>query len=136
MKKTRIAVIALLLLAVLLTGCDGVNFVFTTAGSKTTIEVKNAADGAYGESTNFSVGKGKIVYVDYALDKGELKIDFAEATIFHNENSSDDVIVGGVAESITVGPGDKVEVDLGRGDYVMQVTASGETNGTVTVKVG
>ena len=135
MKKTYIALIMALVLCALLAGCDAATYTFTGVGNKTTIEVNNAEDGAFAESQWFSVGKGRTAVVESALDKGELKIDFAEATIFAHEDGPEDVIVGDVIASVTVGPGDRAEFPLDKGDYVLQVTAVGTANGKVVVDI-
>ena len=64
-----------------------------------------------------------------------LKIDFAEATLHHNDNGPDDYFVGKVVTSVTVGPGDRNEVPLEKGDYVYLITAMGDTRGKVTINI-
>ena len=135
MKKTHIALILALVLCALLAGCDGVTYTFTGAGNKTTIEVNNAEDGAFGESQWFSVGKGRTAVVASSLDKGELKIDFAEVTVYAHEDGPEDVIVGDVIASVTVGAGDGAEFSLERGEYILQVKAVGTANGKVVVDI-
>ena len=135
MKKTSIALILMLALCALLAGCDAATYTFTGAGNKTTIEVNNAEDGAFAESQWFSVGKGRTAVVESTLDKGELKIDFAEATIYAHEDGPEDVIVGDVIASVTAGAGDGAEFSLEPGEYVLQVTAVGTANGKVVVDI-
>lgn len=137
-KKARTAIIIALALAaaMLLAGCDGVKLTSTSVGGKTTIEAKDAADGTYGEAGPFSVGKGKTATIDSSLDKGELKIEFMEVAVFHNDEGPDDVINLDVVAGVTVGAGDKREIELERGDYILQYTTVGETNGKVTVNIG
>ena len=135
MKQTKIAICLALMMALLLVGCAGATFTTTSVGNKSTIEVNNAEDGATAEAGPFSVGKGKTAYVESALEKGKLQIDFAEATVFKHDDMSDDVIIGDVKASVTVGAGEQVEVPLERGDYVLQLTAVGNTGGKVTVNI-
>lgn len=132
MKKTILVIVALALV-VALCGCEGVKLTLTGVGTKTTIEAKDAEDGSYIENSPFYVGKGKVLLVESSLDKGQLKIDFVEATVFKRDSGLDDVILGDVAESITVGAGDSIEVSLPKGDYVMQITTVGTTNGKVVI---
>jgi len=122
-----------LITALLLTGCSGPTFALTGAGSNTYIQVNNASDGDAMESQPFSVGKGRVAVVESSLDQGKLRIDFTEVTIFRHENEPDEQIVGDVVASVVVGPGDKTEVALERGDYVLQITAVGDTGGKVAV---
>ena len=139
MKRARIFLCMVLAMAgaLLLTGCGGVKLTSTSIGNRTTIEAKDAEDGAYGEAGPFSVGKGKTATVESSLDKGELTIDFMEVAVFYNEGQPDDVINLGVAASVTVsGAGDKQEIALEKGDYLLQYTTSGETSGKVIVNLG
>ena len=138
MKKARAAFIAVLAMAtvMLLVGCEGVKLTLTSVGSKTTIEAKDAPDGTYGEAGPFSVGKGKSAAVESSLDKGELKIDFMEVAVFHNDEGPDDVMDLDVVASVTVGAGDKRDIPLDKGDYLLQITTVGETNGKATVDLG
>lgn len=135
MKKLAVIGLLALTMAFLLVGCEGSTFSFTGSGTKVNIEVNNAPDGATGESYNFSVGNGRVAVIDSSLDKGQLQIDFTEVTIFRQENLPDDVYVGDVVESATVGAGEQKSVPLAPGDYIMQVTAIGETNGKIAVSI-
>ena len=135
MKKLAVIGLLALTMALLLVGCEGSTFSFTGSGTKVNIEVNNAPDGATGESYNFSVGNGRVAVIDSSLDKGQLQIDFTEVTIFCQENRPDDVYVGDVVESATVGAGEQKSVPLAPGDYIMQVTAIGETNGKTAVSI-
>ena len=137
MKKLAVIGLLALTMALLLVGCEGSTFSFTGSGTKVNIEVNNAPDGATGESYNFSVGigNGRVAVIDSSLDKGQLQIDFTEVTIFRQEDRPDDVYVGDVVESATVGAGEQKSVPLAPGDYIMQVTAIGETNGKIAVSI-
>ena len=135
MKKAGLVCVLALVIALLLAGCDGVNFTITGTGSNTKIEAHDADDGATAETGPISVGKNRLAVVESALEKGKLRIDFARADVFPNGDGPADVIVGDVAESVTVGPNDKVRVALDRGDYVLQITAVGNTAGEVTVNI-
>lgn len=126
---------AWLVAAMVLAGCGGFPMSVTIVGNNTTIELKDAEDGHYGETGVISVGKNRVVVIDSSLNKGEIRIDFAEATIYSHTDEPDDVIVGSVVTSVTVGPGYKEEMELERGDYVMQITTIGNTDGTVKVNV-
>ena len=134
MKKMRIAIPMILIVGLLLVGCAGATFTITSAGSRTTIEANNAEDGSTAESGSFSVGKGKTACVESSLEKGKLKIDFAQATVII-EHETERTIVGDVAASETIGPGDSRELPLQQGDYVMLLTAIGSTSGKVTVNI-
>ena len=122
-------------LALLLAGCAGSVFTIVSGGKHTTITANNAPDGATAESAWFSVGKGKTVSVASALEKGALKIDFAEAAVHGHEDEPDDVVVGTVIVSVTLGPGERSEFTLEKGEYVMLLAAVGTADGTVTVDI-
>ena len=49
--------------------------------------------------------------------------------------AEDDVIAGDVIVSVTLGGGDSSSFSLEKGEYVMQITAIGNTNGKVTVNI-
>ena len=134
MKKMRIAIPVILIAGLLLAGCAGATFTISSAGNRTTIEANNAEDGSTAESGSFSVGKGKTACVESSLEKGKLKIDFAQATVII-EHETERTIVGDVVASETIGPGDSRELPLQQGDYVMRLTAIGSTSGKVTVNI-
>ena len=134
MKKLNIAIPMVLIVGLLLVGCAGAAFTITSAGNKSTIEVNNAEDSSTAESGSFSVGKGKMAYVESSLEKGQLKIDFAQAIVFR-EHETERTIIGDVVTSEMIGPGDSRELPLQQGDYVMLLTAIGSTSGKVTVNI-
>ena len=122
-------------LAMLLAACGTSTFTTTSLGEDTKIEVENADDGATSESLYVSIGKNRIATIESALDKGQLQIDITEAIVFKNEDDSEDVMLGDIYATVTVGPDDKEEIELPQGDYIYQLTAIGTTNGTVTIDV-
>ena len=134
MKKMNIAIPMVLIVGLLLVGCAGATFTISSAGNKSTIEINNAEDSSTAESGSFSVGKGKTAYVESSLEKGQLKIDFAQAIVFR-EHDTERTIVGDVVTSVTIGPEDSRELPLQQGDYVMILTAIGSTSGKVTVNI-
>lgn len=133
--NAKTLVLLLLLLSVLLTGCLGASVTITSAGNDSTIKVENAEDGKTAESGTFTVGKGETVSIVSSLDKGRLKIEFAEADVMRDENDLEQVRIGDVAAVETVGAGDSRTLSLEPGTYVMQLTVIGETNGKVTVDI-
>ena len=135
MKKFSIVLSVVLLLAMLLAACGTSTFTTTSLGEDTKIEVENADDGATSESLYVSIGKNRIATIESALDKGQLQIDITEAIVFKNEDDSEDVMLGDIYATVTVGPDDKEEIELPQGDYIYQLTAIGTTNGTVTIDV-
>jgi hypothetical protein len=134
MKKMNIAIPMVLIVGLLLVGCAGATFTISSAGNKSTIEINNAEDSSTAELGSFSVGKGKMAYVESSLEKGQLKIDFAQAIVFR-EHDTERTIVGDVVTSVTIGPEDSRELPLQQGDYVMILTAIGSTSGKVTVNI-
>lgn len=135
-KQTIVSLVTIsCILSLLLAGCSGLSFSlsFTTSGNHTTIEVNNAADGTTGESSPITVGKGQTVVVESALDKGEVRIDFAEAIVHYYSDEPDVVYTGDVITSVTIGDENRQEIALDPGEYILQVTTIGETNGKITV---
>ena len=135
MKKIKIVLAVVFILSVLLAGCGASTFTISSVGEDTKIEVKDAEDGATSESLYVSIGKNRIATIESALDKGQLQIDITEAIVFKNEDDSEDVMLGDIYATVTVGPDDKEEIELPQGDYIYQLTAIGTTNGTVTIDV-
>ena len=135
MKKLSAVLSIVLLFAVLLAACGTSTFTTTSLGEDTKIEVTDADDGATSESLYVSIGKNRIATIESALDKGQLQIDITEAIVFKNEDDSEDVMLGDIYATVTVGPDDKEEIELPQGDYIYQLTAIGTTNGTVTIDV-
>ena len=135
MKKISIVLSVVLILAMLLAACGTSTFTTTSLGEDTKIEVEDADDGATSESLYVSIGKNRIATIESALDKGQLQIDITEAIVFKNEDDSEDVMLGDIYATVTVGPDDKEEIELPQGDYIYQLTAIGTTNGTVTIDV-
>ena len=135
MKKISIVLSVVLILAMLLAACGTSTFTTTSLGEDTKIEVTDADDGATSESLYVSIGKNRIATIESALDKGKLQIDITEAIVFKNEDDSEDVMLGDIYATVTVGPDDKEEIELPQGDYIYQLTAIGTTNGTVTIDV-
>ena len=137
MRKITMTCLAVLLSALVLAGCGGLKFTYdmTKIGNKITIKVNDAGDGETAETDYFSVGKGMAAVIESELEKGQLQIDFAEATVFiHSDpDQSDDVYTGDVVESITVGPGETASIKLEKGDYVYLLTTIGETSGKVVI---
>ncbi len=133
MKNIKKMFAAVMLPAVLLlTGCSS-DFVVTQSGNNSTIEMKNVEDGKNMETEDFHVGSGEVVEVSANMSKGELQIDFAEATtIYGNTNET---YLGEVVKSITVSTKFTAQVTLPEGDYGMILTTVGTSNGVVTVKV-
>lgn len=135
MKKLSAVLSIVLLFAVLLAACGTSTFTTSSVGEDTKIEVTDADDGATSESLYVSIGKNRIATIESALDKGQLQIDITEAIVFKNEDDSEDVMLGDIYATVTVGPDDKEEIELPQGDYIYQLTAIGTTNGTVTIDV-
>ena len=133
MKKLSAVLSIVLLFAVLLAACGTSTFTTTSLGEDTKIEVENADDGATSESLYVSIGKNRIATIESALDKGQLQIDITEAIVFKNEDDSEDVMLGDIYATVTVGPDDKEEIELPQGDYIYQLTAIGTTNGSKPV---
>jgi hypothetical protein len=135
MKKTKIAIPMILIIALMLAGCSFGAFTVVSGGKNTTITANNAEDGQTMDAPPIYVGKGKTVKVESSLDKGRLQIDFAEATVISYTDEPDEITVWGVTESVTVGAGDSTSLSLPQSDYVLQLKAIGTTNGKVSITI-
>ncbi len=135
MNRKKALIPLLLVFLLLLGGCKGFKYSFTSFGDSTKIEV-NGAEGDYGESSDFEVGKNRQIILKSELEEGQLQIDFAEATVFYTDSDSPrDVIIGDVVTSVKIGKGETLNFDLPQGDYVMCCTCIGTTKGVVTMDI-
>ena len=134
MKRIRTICLVLLTVAVLLAACGGFSFSITTMGDKTTIDVNSKKDGEFMESDPLEIGRGRTTVVESSLEKGELQIEFLEASVFFNDDGPDDFIAGDVVDSVTVGPGSQEKLNLESGNYVLHITTIGETKGSVEIR--
>ena len=135
--KKRIIITVIMIISLLLTGCGKTDFDLTRIGDNTTIKVNNTTEGKSTDTDYFSVGRNEHVAIECSLDKGSLTMEFIEVTVFINlDGGPDDVIENKSVKTITVTGTDTTTVDLDRGDYIIRITAVGNTNGTVKVNVG
>ena len=134
MKKIRILAAVIMVFALILAGCSFGTFEFSGSPSKATIKVKNASDGAYGESFEFVVGKNEKLKYTSQLDKGQVQIDFIEVFNISSPDEADNYIDGDTVDSITIGTGETVTIELPEGEYKMGVTTIGETNGKIALE--
>ena len=135
MKKTRSILMRVLLAVLLLTGCGAIKFDTTTVFGKTTIKVNNAEDGATGESGAIIINKNQTMKIESALDSGSLEIAFCDAVDVSIDDEDETYEAGEIITTVTIGPDETVEVPLSAGIYIMQYTAVGTTNGTITAAV-
>ena len=135
MKRIRTIILSVLFAAMMLAGCGAVKFDTTTVFGKTTIKVQNAEDGDTGESGVIHISKNQSLQFESALDSGSLNIGFCEAIDVSTGDETDDYIAGDVMDTISIGPGESVNVALSPGPYILQYTAVGKTNGTITANV-
>ncbi|MBQ6333816.1 MAG: hypothetical protein IJI46_01935 [Erysipelotrichaceae bacterium] len=135
MKIIRKAIILALLSVLLLSGCGGAKMDITSSSSKAKIKINDAEDGTYAEISTMSVNKNKTVHIESSLNKGKLKIEFAEAIKTSGSGESDEYVGGAVLETAEVGPGDSLDLSLANGDYVVQLTCVGQSDGTVEINI-
>lgn len=136
MKRIVSALLISVLLCVSLSGCGKVfHYDITSTPKKTTIKVMNASNDTYAESGIISIGKNKTITVTSSLGKGELQIGFASALDLSGADDTDDYEILGLEAMVNVKPGDVEELHLEKGDYVLQLLAVGDTNGTVTIDI-
>lgn len=136
MKRIISALLVTVLLCTGLSGCGKVfHYEITSTPKRTTIKVMKASNDTYGESGIISIGKDKTVTVTSSLEKGELQIGFASAVDLSGADDTDDYEILGLEATVNVKPGDTQELHLEKGDYVLQLTSIGDTDGTVTIDI-
>ncbi|MBR4446030.1 MAG: hypothetical protein IKS37_09095 [Solobacterium sp.] len=134
MKRTKMLFSLIILSLLFVSGCKGFKYVFTGGLDDYSIEV-NASDGDYAESSDFTLLSDRNAVITGNLEEGKLQIEFAEATIIMTDpDTPEDVIVGNVIETVTVGGNEELTVRLPQNDYVMLVTAMGKTKGKIDIK--
>lgn len=134
--KKRIIITALMIITLLVTGCGKVSFEFTRIGDNTTIKA-TAADGKTADTEYFTVGKDEQVTIDASLEKGALSLEFISVDVFiQSDNSPDDIIETGTVKTLKISGNDKATLDFDKGNYIIRITAVGDTVGTVKVTVG
>ena len=134
MKRTKMLFSLIILSLLFANGCKGFKYVFTGGLDGYSIEV-NASDGDYAESSDFTLLSDRNAVITGNLEEGKLQIEFAEATIIMTDpDTPEDVIVGNVIETVTVGGNEELTVRLPQNDYVMLVTAMGKTKGKIDIK--
>lgn len=134
MKRTKMLFSLIILSLLFASGCKGFKYVFTGGLDGYSIEV-NASDGDYAESSDFTLLSDRNAVITGNLEEGKLQIEFAEATIIMTDpDTPEDVIVGNVIETVTVGGNEELTVRLPQNDYVMLVTAMGKTKGKIDIK--
>ncbi|MBR2702308.1 MAG: hypothetical protein IKE77_09505 [Erysipelotrichaceae bacterium] len=134
--KKRIIITALMIMTLLVTGCGKVSFELTRIGDNTTIKA-TAADGKTADTEYFTVGKDEQVTIDASLEKGSLSLEFISVDVFiQSDNSPDDIIETGTVKTLKISGNDKATLDFDKGNYIIRITAVGDTEGTVKVTVG
>ena len=135
MRKTMKKLILLCLVAVTLCGCNSYKFSMTSSNSKTTVKVNHVEDGDTADSSAFEVGKNRVVNIESSLTQGELQIAFVSAINVASIDDDDNWIKLDTVKTVTVGPEDQLSFPLDRGDYIMEFTAVGETDGSVVITI-
>ena len=134
MKKIK-AILVMTLTILLLSGCGAVKFNITSSSKNANIKISDVEDGTYAEISTMTVSGGKTVHIDSSLNKGKLKIEFAEAIEVSSADEEDEFVAGNIVETVEVGPGEKLDVSIDPGRYVVQLTTVGQTEGTVEINI-
>ena len=134
MKKIK-AILVMTLTILLLSGCGAVKFNITSSSKKANIKISDVEDGTYAEISTMTVSGGKTVHIDSSLNKGKLKIEFAEAIEVSSADEEDEFVAGNIVETVEVGPGENIELSIDPGRYVVQLTTVGQTEGTVEINI-
>ena len=132
----RIKTILILALSVLLlSGCGAVKFEINSSSKKANIKINDVEDGTFAEISTMYVSNGKKVHIESSLNKGKLKIEFAEAIEVSSVDEEDEYVAGNIVETVEVGPGESLELSIDQGRYVVQLTTLGQTEGTVDINI-
>ena len=134
MKKIK-AILVMTLTILLLSGCGAVKFNITSSSKKANIKISDVEDGTYAEISTMTVSGGKTVHIESSLNKGKLKIEFAEAIEVSSADEEDEFVAGNIVETVEVGPGENIELSIDPGRYVVQLTTVGQTEGTVEINI-
>lgn len=138
MKKSSISIIAVMLMAVLVTGLCACNKVNLSGDVKDDKHMEIVADGAakgdYIVSGGLVVEDGEQIVMDYALEKGKIELAFIKET----EEQSSEELPDADAE-----PELKTEVSgtaggsgvVPSGTYMVKVTCTEKAKGTVNLSV-
>ena len=135
MKKIKNILVLAVLSVLLLSGCSGAKFDITSSSDSAKIKVNDVEDGTYAEISTISVPGGKKVHIASSLSKGKLKIEFCEAVDISSAGESEEYVAGNIMKTVEVGPGEELDVSLDPARYLLQVTAIGQTDGTVQINV-
>ncbi|MBR2545032.1 MAG: hypothetical protein IKE93_02580, partial [Erysipelotrichaceae bacterium] len=66
-----------------------------------------------------------------------LSLEFISVDVFiQSDNSPDDIIETGTVKTLKISGNDKATLDFDKGNYIIRITAVGDTVGTVKVTVG
>ena len=129
----KLLAVLMVLAVMLLAGCG--SYTFTQVGTDITIKA-DAKDGDSGDTEYFSVGSGCKAIITPDLTSGSLEIEYVDCVVWPGENPSDDDITKlDTAASVTVSGNKISEVSLPAGDYIIRVTAKGQTKGTVKCEI-
>lgn len=135
MKRIKNALILAILSVFLFSGCGAAGIDITASSSNAKIKINGVEDGTYAEISTMSVSGEKATHIESSLNKGKLKIEFCEAIEVSAAGESEDYVAGNIAKTVEIGPGEKIDVSLDPGRYVLQLTTVGQTDGTVQISI-
>ncbi|MBQ1505343.1 MAG: hypothetical protein IIZ48_01075 [Erysipelotrichales bacterium] len=129
----KLLAVFMVLAVMLLAGCG--SYTFTQVGTDITIKA-DAKDGDSGDTEYFTVGPGCKAVVTPSLTSGSLEIEYVDCVVWPGENPSDDDITKlDTVVSVTVSGNKVSEIPVPAGDYIIRVTAKGQTKGTVKCEI-
>lgn len=136
MKKARIAITLLSLIALLLSGCGGkINFEITASSKNAKIKINDAEEGAFAEIGTMTVNSGKKVHIESSLNSGKVKIEFCEAVKTSAAGETEEFVAGAILETAEIIPGENIELELDPDRYFVQLTTIEQSEGTVEIKI-
>ena len=129
----------LFILAAILTGCQKINFSVTVNKDQNAeITAKNASKGSFGAAGSLETAEGQKIFIDAALDKGEIMIKFipfdlgmdAAANELKNAVKGEDAVL-----ELTVSGNEKQEYDIEPGSYMVSAEALSKSSGNILISV-
>ena len=129
MKRYITIFMSILLMSVLFAGCGAAKYEMTGALNNMTVKVNDVEDGAYAESFVFGIGK-KPLHIESELTKGKLQLEIASVINMADADDPADYQVVEIVETVTLSPGDVLDIELPKDDYMILVTAIGNTDGS------
>lgn len=137
--KKKFAVLLLVILTLILTGCERSNLAVMSDETSAKIIAKNASTDMFSASSGFGIAEGQKLYIEPSLTKGEISIKLKKVDL-SNGNAKikelTDAVSGENADmEIKVSGSDTLVYELDPGSYSVYVSVLSKADGTVQMSV-